>query len=164
MVRGHHGPRSAIRFVLHQEPTQAAQRLLVAIYYTTEKTLKPNLEREIMIPALIGAIVGARIGARKARTKRVYAQRFKELWEGIHAISTKMAQGGYSLATQEAAVREMQWMVLECEQIAKNVFNDRETIARVNALRMDIERGAGMISGLQAAAVVDRQTPIAGVN
>jgi hypothetical protein len=60
-----------------------------------------------MVPALIGAIVGATIGARKTRTKRVYAQRFKELWEGIHAILTKMAQGVYSLATQEAAVREM---------------------------------------------------------
>jgi hypothetical protein len=117
-----------------------------------------------MIPALIGAIVGATVGWRKAQTKRVYAQRFKELWEGIHAISTKMAQGGHSLATQQAAVREMQWMVLECEQIAKNVFNDRDTIARVDALRMDIERGAGMIDGLQAAAAINRQTPIAGVN
>jgi hypothetical protein len=46
----------------------------------------------------------------------------------------------------------------------KNVFKYRETIARVDALRMNIERGAGMIAGLQAAATIDRQTPIAGVN
>jgi hypothetical protein len=58
----------------------------------------------------------------------------------------------------------MQWMILEWEHIAKNVFNDRETISRVDALRMEIERGAGMIAGIQAAATIDRQTPIAGRN
>jgi hypothetical protein len=72
-----------------------------------------------MVPVLIGAI----ICARKARNKPDYAQRFKELWEGIHAISAKMAQGGYSLATQQAAVREMQWMILACEHIVKTFSN-----------------------------------------
>jgi hypothetical protein len=111
---------------------------------------------------IFGAIAGAINGYRKAKAKQSYAQRFKELWATINTVAAEMAKGKYSLSQQIVALREMQSMAQECEYIARAVLKKPDLLRQVNALQADLERGSGLITGLQVGAAL--QPPIAGVN
>jgi hypothetical protein len=68
----------------------------------------------------------------------------------------------YSLSQQMVALREMQSMAQECEYVARVVLKKPDLLRQVNALQADLERGSGLITGLQVGAAL--QPPIAGVN